>query len=991
MNKEMFISSTPRETRLAINEEGEVAEVYYEREHEYSLAGSIYKGRVTRVLPGMQSAFVDIGLERDAFLYVSDFFENSEEYDRVVSTAEEEASRAPTATAPAAPVAARPAPQAEAAAGAPAAEQEEERGEAVRNAPSPENEAPQRRGRRRRDRRRRSGGFPADKFASPNTPLTPAPYENQPAAPTQEAAPADQAEPVQQGDGAYGIAEPRVAPLAEAIEPAPPHRESAPPRPESAPPRRESAPPHRESAPPRPESAPPRRESTPPTAGHPTYPTFVLPGERLAKYTNVQEPVKTPEPAKAQGPAKAHEPMKAHAPAAEPAPPVSSSSRPPEPASSSSQNPAGKTAFGSSFNPEPPPPRLKSKAELAALESETEAAETGVVGVEKEKIQPESPWYAAAPPKKANQKTAEDIFAQPFFEPGEIEQVGKYDLKIEDTEDALNEFSQFKVSGQPAEAKTGEAREYPPTAEYELQDEGGLEPGTTEPQAAPGQPAEKEAATPEPEPSGEEPKKSRGLRAFFRSRNDPARMEARGRRRRRGGRGRSRGGEKAAPADAQASGTAAPEPAEESAPPASAGGNGHPLGNGHEPRVERGEQGPRQIGELLKEGQEILVQIAKEPIGRKGARITSHLALPGRYLVYMPTVQHIGVSRKIASDEERARLKRLILENIGELPGGFIVRTAAAGAAEDEFKADMRFLGSLWNDIRQQFEKSRAPALIYHDLGLVERTLRDQLSPEFTHIWVDSEEQYQRVLRFVSHFMPSMTQRVRLYTRSEPMFEHFRVQEEIDRALKSKVWLKSGGYIVINQTEALVAIDVNTGKYVGKSNRLEDTIVKTNVDAIREIVRQIRLRDLGGIIVIDFIDMDERRNRQKVMQAMEEAMRSDRAPFKLLSFNDFGLMALTRKRVKQSLERALGSPCPYCSGSGLVKSVTTVCNEIFSEARKMAPQIERSELVLRVNPEVAKAMKAKGASYLNDIEETTGKTVLVRSDPQVHQEQFEIS
>jgi Rne/Rng family ribonuclease len=222
------------------------------------------------------------------------------------------------------------------------------------------------------------------------------------------------------------------------------------------------------------------------------------------------------------------------------------------------------------------------------------------------------------------------------------------------------------------------------------------------------------------------------------------------------------------------------------------------------------------------------------------------------------------------------------------------------------------------------------------------------------------------------------------------MFEHFGIQEEINKALHSKVWLKSGGYIVLNQTEALVAIDVNTGKYVGRSNRLEDTIVKTNVEAIQEIVRQIRLRDLGGIIVIDFIDMDERRNRQRVMQALEEAMRADRAPSKVLAFNDFGLVALTRKRVKQSLERTLGSACPYCEGVGLVKSPITVCNEIYSEVRKVAPGIERDDLVLRVNPEVAKVLKSQGATRLREIEELARKAVSVRADPQVHQEQFEI-
>jgi len=319
------------------------------------------------------------------------------------------------------------------------------------------------------------------------------------------------------------------------------------------------------------------------------------------------------------------------------------------------------------------------------------------------------------------------------------------------------------------------------------------------------------------------------------------------------------------------------------------------------------------------------------------------------------------------------------------------VRTAAQGADEQELRADIRFLKGLWNEIRTRAENSKAPALIYHDLNVVERVLRDQVTSDFSAVWVDSEQEYERILRFANRFQPALVRRVKLYTKQTPLFEQFGLKEEIDKALKSKVWLKSGGYIVINQTEALVAIDVNTGKYVGKTARLEDTIVKTNVDAIKEIVRQIRLRDLGGIIVIDFIDMDERRNRQKVMQALEEALRSDRSPSKVLQFNDFGLVAITRKRVKQSLERTIGSPCPYCDATGFVKNVNTVCNEIYVEMRKIAKHLEHSDVMLRVNPEVAKALKANNGRWLNEVEELTKKTVIVKSDPALHQEQFDIN
>jgi len=384
------------------------------------------------------------------------------------------------------------------------------------------------------------------------------------------------------------------------------------------------------------------------------------------------------------------------------------------------------------------------------------------------------------------------------------------------------------------------------------------------------------------------------------------------------------------------------------------------------------------------------VQIAKEPLGTKGARITSHIALPGRYLVYMPTITHIGVSRKITSEEERLRLRNIILENKGSLTGGFIVRTAGEGRSEEEFKADLKFLSTLWNEIRARAEGAKAPALIHRDVELVNRLLRDILSPDFKVVRVDNEEDYERVVEFVNRCQPSLVGNVKLYTRPIPMFEEFGIQAEIDKALKPKVWLKSGGYIVINQTEALVAIDVNTGKYVGKTSRLEDTIVKINIDAVNEIVRQIRLRDLGGIIVIDFIDMDERRNRMKVVQALEEALHRDRAPTKILSFNDFGLVAITRRRVKQSLERTLCQPCPYCIGSGWVKSIPTVCHEILSEARKMAGQIEGDALTLRVNPDVAHALKSRQGALISELEAATRKDVIIKSDPTVHQERFEI-
>jgi ribonuclease G len=417
-----------------------------------------------------------------------------------------------------------------------------------------------------------------------------------------------------------------------------------------------------------------------------------------------------------------------------------------------------------------------------------------------------------------------------------------------------------------------------------------------------------------------------------------------------------------------------------------------------EPRPER--RHPRErterpplpsITDLLKAGQEILVQIAKEPIAQKGARITSHIALPGRYCVYMPTVDHNGVSRKIASDEERLRLKRILQHHRQGMSGGFIIRTAGEGQTEEEIANDMQFLYNLWLDIRAKAEKRPAPCLVHHDLDIVQRTLRDQVSSDFKTIWLDNEELYASTLQFVQRFQPALVNRVKLWTRPVPIFDAFGITNELEKALRPKVWLKSGGYIVINQTEALVAIDINTGKFVGKSNRLEDTIVKTNIEAVKEIVRQVRLRDLGGIIVVDFIDMDERKNRQKVMAALEEAMRVDRAPYKILQFNDFGLVAITRKRVKQSLERTLCQPCPYCEGAGSVKSVPTVIGEILLEAQKIAKAVDDKTVVLRVHPEVAKVLKSHRNQYLEELEGIFGRPVLITGDATIHIEKYDLA
>jgi len=401
----------------------------------------------------------------------------------------------------------------------------------------------------------------------------------------------------------------------------------------------------------------------------------------------------------------------------------------------------------------------------------------------------------------------------------------------------------------------------------------------------------------------------------------------------------------------------------------------------------------RKIEELLREGQEILVQIVKEPLGTKGARITSHLSLPGRFLVFMPTVDHVGVSRKIESRDERGRLRGLVksFRQEHDFGGGVIIRTAAAGRPEADINSDLSYFHDIWKEIRGKMESSRAPAVIYREQSLVAKLLRDLLTEQYSAIRIDNEQEYRRVLSLIERFMPAMLPRIRHYTREFPIFEEYGVQGEIDKALRSKVWLKSGGYIVINQTEALVAIDVNTGRYVGKkTGRLEDTILKTNLEAVKEIIRQIRLRDLGGIIVLDLIDMEEKKNRQKVFQAVEQELRKDRAPSKAIQVSDFGLVIVTRKRVKQSLERQLTEPCPYCAGSGTIKATSMICYEILTEVRKMSADLDGQGLVLRVNPDIARALREEERVLFRELQDSVGRSVTLKSDAQLHHEQFDL-
>src|SRR3954469_8175288 len=949
MSKELFVSSTPHETKVAIVEEDQLAEIYFERENEYTLAGSIYKGKVTRVLPGMQSAFVEIGLERDAFLYVTDFVEPKDEdgeIETIPHGGEQQAGEEPAAELP----------------GESRNRGRRGRGDRGRRPQQPQHQQPA--------HDEASAAAPENGDSAPfvisndfdesdSSELTEVVSEE-----TTEATGNSETRPQQssdrQDDGSRrwrgrrrrGGRRDRG------------DRDERPAAPQQAA--------HTEA----PRAEAPRQEAPPQRS----YQPIILPGESLSKYRRQQ-------------------PQQQQQQSSEPAKPITEAFTPEELGHTAPrfEHQESQSHPGAHQQLVDPVGRVLLNAEEHEARMAASAGTAPYRHQEKRKEEHE---------KRNEHRQQDEQNEQPFrshafgsgameeeeIEEEEVESTGSYMQDME--EEGYEELEEETLdSGQAAAAHahhTEQDSRNPETAGVTEAVRDAEVEETTGSYAAEGMDeddSESHSASDSGSDSEEEFEESEeGVMAASgdeadgdnignqSDENTEGRAEVRGPsghsprvapdRARRGGRDNRRGGR----------------------------GRFQKGGGGGAPRGRRNFRMPLpQIGDLLKEGQEILVQIAKEPIGKKGARITSHIALPGRYLVYMPTVNHNGVSRKISSEEERQRLKRIINSERENQTGGFIVRTAAEHVSEEDLRNDIRFLLNLWHEIKGRAESSKAPALIYHDLNLVERILRDQVSGSFSHIWVDTEAEYERVLRFVSRFQPTLVKRVKLYTKETPLFEQFNIQDEINKALKSKVWLKSGGYIVINQTEALVAIDINTGKYVGKTQRLEDTIVKTNVDAIKEIVRQIRLRDLGGIIVIDFIDMDERRNRQKVMQELELALQADRAPSKVLQFNDFGLVAITRKRVKQSLERTLGSPCPYCTGNGYVKSPGTVCNEIYVEMRKMtlAKQFE-GDILLRVNPEVGKALKSNNGRWLVEMEELTGHNILVKSDATLHQEQFDM-
>jgi ribonuclease G len=394
------------------------------------------------------------------------------------------------------------------------------------------------------------------------------------------------------------------------------------------------------------------------------------------------------------------------------------------------------------------------------------------------------------------------------------------------------------------------------------------------------------------------------------------------------------------------------------------------------------------IDELLKPGQEIIVQVVKDPLPNKGARISTHVTLPGRYLVLLPTVRHFGVSRRIEDEAERERLLGVL--NGLSTSGGLIVRTVGEGKGLEEFESDLAYLSRLWDKIRQRAGKVSAPTLLHQDLDLALRVVRDLLRQDFTVLWVDGEETYERIVEFLDQVQSSLVSKVKLFRQGSTLFEQFGIEEQIEAALKSKVWLKSGGYIVINPTEALVAIDVNTGRFVGQSN-LEDTVLRTNLEAVSEIVRQIRLRDLGGIIVIDLIDMVEQPHREEVFASLESELRKDRAKTKVLNISEFGLVEITRKRSRANLERLLTQPCPYCGGRGRIKSLTTICLNLRKELLHLRDRtIGQSELLLRVHPEVSRALQQEERAILDELQKSLNVRILLQSDPELHHERFDV-
>jgi ribonuclease G len=396
------------------------------------------------------------------------------------------------------------------------------------------------------------------------------------------------------------------------------------------------------------------------------------------------------------------------------------------------------------------------------------------------------------------------------------------------------------------------------------------------------------------------------------------------------------------------------------------------------------------IDEILREGQDIMVQVSREPLGKKGARITSHVSLPGRHLVLLPTVDHIGVSRRIHSSEEKARLKALIGE-IRASKMGFIIRTVSEGTSREKLKAEADFLEKLWFNIQQKMERLSRPGLLHEDLNISLRAVRDLFTREVDRLIIDSPEQYDKIMEFIDAFAPGLKYSVELYEGAEPIFDSFGIEVEISRALNKKIWLKSGGYIVVEHTEALTVIDVNTGSYVGMRN-LEETILKTNLEAVKEIAYQLKLRNIGGLVVIDVIDMEKKANREKVFLALKDALSVDRATCNVLPMSELGLIEMTRKRTAANLHTLLTEPCLYCEGRAGLKSRRTICYEIFRELERECASLQSGgQATVQVHPAVETMLMEEEQESLVDLERRIGKRIVIETRDNVHIEYYRIN
>lgn len=395
------------------------------------------------------------------------------------------------------------------------------------------------------------------------------------------------------------------------------------------------------------------------------------------------------------------------------------------------------------------------------------------------------------------------------------------------------------------------------------------------------------------------------------------------------------------------------------------------------------------IQDLLNEGQHILVQVAKDPIGTKGARLTTHISLPGRFVVYLPTVRHLGISRRIESEQERDRLKNVVTKI--NPSGGVIVRTAAESASDESLKNDIEYLDRLSKEILKNYEKKKNTGLIHQEIEVELRALRDMMNEDVTSVWVDDSEVHKRVVKFVSQLMPKYKQNITFYEEKKPLFDLYDIDIEISRSMDRKIWLKSGGYIVIDEAEALVVIDVNTGKFVGKRD-LEDTILKTNLEAVKEIAHQLRIRNCGGIIIVDFIDMEKESHKEKVLNFMAEELQKDRARTNIISMSPLGLVEMTRKRIRPSLIKTLCEPCSYCDGKGYNKRKSTIANEIFRELERDMPQLsnKKTNIVIHCHSEVVDWIYEVEGETLSFIEDKIGRSVSFKIEPSYHVEQYEV-